>query len=207
LTAQRALQEVTTRVVALRTPALVGVDGPDGAGKTTFADALAATVTDAGREVVRASVDDFHHPRAHRHADGRTPETVWMRHFDNEALLRELLDPWRAGAGAEYRRRWHDLATDRPVREPQETVPQDAILIVDGLFLQRDELRGAWDLAVYLDVPDDLGIARVIARDGPLDDPERYVGAQRIYREQCVPRDRAALVIDNTDPQRPVIVG
>ena len=151
MTPQQVLQEVATCVVALGTPALVGVDGPDGAGKTTFADALETSLRNAGSQVVRASVDDFHHPRTHRHAAGRTPETVWLRHFDHEALLRELLHPWRAGAGAEYRRRWHDLAT-------------------------------------------------------PIGDPARYVGAQQLYREQCVPRDHADVIIDNTNPREPTML-
>jgi len=193
------------RLVALESPSLVGVDGPDGSGKTTFADALATTVANMGGVVVRASVDDFHHPREHRRGDGRTPETVWFRHFDNEALLRELLVPWRAGPGSAYRRRWHDLATDGPLRGPPEVVPDGAVLLVDGLFLQRDELRHAWDLAVYLDVPDDVAIGRVVARDGPLDQ-SRCVGAQQLYRTLCAPRDRADIVIDNTDPLAPVIV-
>ena len=64
-------------------PVLVVVDGPDGAGKTTFADALAAAAPQ--QVVVRASLDDFHHPRAYRHAEGRTGETVWSRGFDHDA--------------------------------------------------------------------------------------------------------------------------
>jgi len=200
------LLDLARRIVALDPPALVGVDGPDGAGKTTFADALGAAVTDEGGDVVRASLDDFHHPRAHRHADGRTPETVWSRHFDHEALLRELLDPWRAGPGADYTRRWHDVATDQPVRGLREIVPDGAVLLVDGLFLHRDELRRAWDLTLYLDVPDDVAIGRVAARDGQLDDPARYVGAQQLYRELCSPRARADVVRDNADPQAPVIM-
>ena len=45
---------------------LVAVDGVDGAGKTTFCDELASVLRAQGRAVVRASVDDFHHPRAIR---------------------------------------------------------------------------------------------------------------------------------------------
>jgi imidazolonepropionase len=83
--AEQVLEEVALRLLALETPALVGVDGPDGAGKTTFADDLAAMAATVGCSVVRASVDDFHHPRGFRHAEGRTPWTVWTRHFDHQA--------------------------------------------------------------------------------------------------------------------------
>ena len=40
----------------------VAIDGVDGAGKTTLADALAPVVAAQGRPTIRASVDDFHHP-------------------------------------------------------------------------------------------------------------------------------------------------
>ena len=74
---------------------LVAVDGADGAGKTVLADDLAPLVPGS----VRASLDDFHHPRAFRHAQGRTGATVWERTFDLAAVRRELLDPWRRGSG------------------------------------------------------------------------------------------------------------
>jgi len=96
-----AVDHVTDRVPSLDRPVLVAVDGADGAGKTTFANAVGERLT--GRPVVRATVDDFHHPRAHRHALGRTAATVWERSFDLPALRRELLDPWRRGSGSTYR--------------------------------------------------------------------------------------------------------
>jgi hypothetical protein len=34
----------------------------------------------------------------------------------------------------------------------------------------------------------------------------RYVGAQLIYGQECRPRERASIVIDNTDPMTPRIV-
>ena len=189
-------------------PLLVAVDGVDGAGKTWFADELAGVLADRGRPVVRASVDDFHHPRAHRHALGRTSEAVWSRHFDYPTLRRELLDPWQRGAGTSYRRAWHDVATDRLLDMPAERVPEGGVLVVDGVFAQRPELDGTWDLVVFLEVPFEVSVARMAARDGSVDDVEdpdqrRYIEAQRTYLRDCDPRQRADVVVDNTDLAHP----
>lgn len=161
---------------------------------------------------MRASLDDFHHPRPHRHALGRTPETVWARSYDLAAVRRELLDPWRCGAGTPYRRRWHDLDRDRHVDDPPEPVPARGVLVVDGLFLQRPELVRAWDLVVYVHADDDVRVARMAARDGGPDDPDhpdqrRYLEAQRAYRAGHSPLERADVVVDNTDPSRPFLLG
>jgi uridine kinase len=182
---------------------LVVVDGADGAGKTMLADDLALLLPGS----VRASLDDFHHPRAYRHARGRTGVTVWERSLDLEAIRRELLDPWRRGAGTPYRRRWHDLGTDRMFDEPADAVPERGVLVVDGVFAQRPELADSWDLVVWVRADDAVRVARMAQRDGVSTDPQhadqrRYLDAQEIYRERCRPEDRADLVVDNTDPER-----
>lgn len=83
---------------------LVGVDGVDGAGKTTFADRLAPLLD---RPVVRASEDDFLNPAAIRHARGReSPEGFFGDSYDLAALGRLLLDPF--AAGGPFRRRTYD---------------------------------------------------------------------------------------------------
>ena len=46
---------------------IVAIDDRDGAGKTTFADAIAPRV---GRATVRASADDFLNPRERRYTEG-----------------------------------------------------------------------------------------------------------------------------------------
>jgi uridine kinase len=195
---------MATRIPLLGRPVLVAVDGPDGAGKTLLADDLATHVPGS----VRASLDDFHHPRAHRHAAGRTGRTVWERTYDLAAIRRELLDPWRRGPGSSYRRRWHDLVSDSAVDDPPRHVPERGVLLVDGVFAQRPELADAWDLVVYVDAPDEVRVSRMAARDGVCSDPDhpdqrRYLEAQRIYQEACRPRESADLVVDNTDPDRP----
>jgi len=85
------------------------------------------------------------------------------------------------------------------------------VLVLDGLFLHRDELADLWDLSIWLDVPFELSVARMAARDGSHPDPDhpssaRYVGAQRIYLASCDPAGRADVVIDNSDPDRPILI-
>jgi uridine kinase len=206
------LARVADALPDLDRPLLVAVDGADGAGKTWFADELAALLADRDRAVVRASIDDFHHPRAHRHALGRTGETVWARSFDYRALRRELLDPWCAGPGATYRCRHHDLAADTHLDDARAGVPECGVLVVDGVFAQREELRGCWDLVVWLEVTDEERVRRMAARDGTPgdldhDDQRRYLDAQRIYREAADPVSSADLVVDNTDLHAPSVIG
>jgi uridine kinase len=54
-------------LLAQRDRIVVGIDGPDAAGKSTFADSLSDRL---GTSTVRASIDGFHHPRAVRRRRG-----------------------------------------------------------------------------------------------------------------------------------------
>ena len=113
-------------VVALRRPALIAVDGVDGAGKTTFAARLAAAVEDAGRPTVVVHEDDFLAPRATRYRLGKdSPEGFFADSYDLAALARDVLDPLAAGSDRDIRRRAFDHRTDSPVDVPAETVPDD----------------------------------------------------------------------------------
>jgi uridine kinase len=183
----------------------VGIDGPDASGKTFFADRLAATLRSRGTEVVRVSVDDFHHPREVRYRLGRdSAEGFWLHAFDYARLRADVLDPLAPGGSRRVRTRAHDLATDAVVDPEPVTVPAHAVLIVDGLFLHRDELRTAWDLTVFLDVPVTETARRMARRDGIEGAGlRRYVEAQRIYVAACRPHDRATILIDNTDHDAP----
>jgi uridine kinase len=193
--------------IAERIPdgARVAIDGVDGVGKTTFADALAAVMD---RETIRVSLDDFHHVRAIRFQRGGTAEGFWLDAFDFERFRREVLEPLGPGGSRRYRSRGHDLKTDQVLDPPWEIAPPGAVLIVDGLFLHRDELYQHWDFSVFLDAPFALTVAQMADRDGTFPDPahpsnQRYVGAQLLYFAACAPRDRATVVIDNSDYDAP----
>lgn len=207
----RHVADLVPSPVVLGRPVRVAVDGVDGAGKTTLADDLAAVLRGRGASVVRASVDGFHHPRAVRHRRGRTsPEGFFHDSYDLDAFRTVLLDPLAADHAGPRRVRTavHDLSTDADPGLPWLDVDEDAVLVVDGIFLQRDELVGAWDLAVWVDAPLEVTFARMAVRDGCPPDPAdptnaRYVEGQRLYLCACDPVARADVVVDNADPGAP----
>ncbi len=181
----------------------VGVDGRDGAGKTVFADELAAVLRERGRPVVRASVDGFHRPRVSRYARGRTAESYWRDAFDYQRFVAELLEPF--GAGAPVRTAVHEVRTDAALEPPPVRAPAGAVLVVDGVFLHRDGLAAYWDFSVYLQVDLAVSLARLAARDGTPDPDPRYVRAQLIYAGGD-PAGRADVIVDNTDLAAPRVI-
>ncbi len=191
----------------------VAVDGVDGAGKTTLADELAEVLAPSGRQVIRVSADDFLNPRAVRYRLGRTsPEGFFLDTYDYKALHRCVLKPLAPGGSRRFRRRAFDLHADEPFDAADEAAPCDAILILDGLFLHRDELCAIWDYSVFLDVEFAVSVGRCAAR-GPswasvdVDAPSnrRYVLGQKLYLSRCAPQRRATCIIDNNVLAAPAI--
>ena len=192
----------------------VAVDGVDGAGKTTLADALAPLVAAQGRPVIRASVDDFHNPRNLRYARGRySPDGFYLDSYDYDSFRRLLLGPLSSDGSGHYVAKQFDLDNDQPFDlDPQQAEPA-AALIVDGIFLHRPELRSCWDLSIFLKVDFDISLPRGAARGQSFDaiDPaspphQRYVGGQRRYLAECTPEQRADIVINYNDLQAPTIL-
>ena len=200
------LEQVAAAVLALPANGVtrVAVDGVDGAGKTTFADELAGRLASVGRPLIRAGVDGFHHPRAVRYRRGRTsPEGFYRDSYDYAALKRVLLDPLSPGGDRRFRRAVFDVTADAPVDAPEERASPGSILLFDGIFLHRPELRGGWDLSIFLRVEWDRNHR---LRRQPEQHPERYREGQQLYFRECRPWECASIVIDNDDLAAPFIV-
>ena len=206
------LAQLADLIVGVRRPhpTRVALDGVDAAGKTTLADELAPLVEARGRASVRASLDGFHRPRAERHRRGRDSADGYYRDaFDLAALRRELLEPLGPGGSRRYRTATFDLAADVPLETAQRLAPDDAVLLVDGVFLQRPELDEHWDLRVFVHVELGEALRRGVERDGTATRElyeRRYLAAQRRYLAAVSPRERADAVVVNDDPASPRLV-
>lgn len=193
----------------------VAIDGPDAAGKSTLADELADHLA-LTRPVIRLSADRFHHPASMRRRRGSlSPEGYYHDSFDNGMIAGAVLRPLGPGADGRYLPGIFDYRTDRPVRAVPRTAPPGAVLLFDGVFLLRPELRTGWDVSIYLHVDEDVTVDRALVRDVALFESvdvieeryrRRYLPGQRLYREEAHPAQRADIVMDMTDPLAPVIV-
>ncbi len=210
-TLQRELRDEVRRSNR-RGRVLLAVDGRDGAGKSTFAASFARVLAEDGSAVFHASIDDFHRPRDERYVLGRTsPEGFYRDSFDYPTFRRALIEPFREGArmpDTGFQLAAFDVERDAPVESRWATAPEDAVLVVDGIFLNRPELRGIWHWSVWLDVPADVTFARMAERDGT--DPDflaesnrRYRLGMDLYLRDQDPRAAASAIVDNTDPSAP----
>jgi uridine kinase len=204
--------EVIEHVVSLierhrdRACVSVAVDGIDAAGKTTFADAIGEALRAYSVPVVRASIDGFHRPAAERHrrASDDPGLSYYEDSFDYRALREELLRPFTDRRPV--RTAVFDYTCDRPIVAEPVLVGEGTVLVFDGVFLQRPELSGWWDLSVFLRVDLDVALGRAVGRDVALfgDDVERryrrrYQPGQAIYLELVDPERLADIVIDMND--------
>jgi uridine kinase len=204
------VDEIARRVLAAATdhPLRVAIDGRSAAGKTTLAEALAGELRGrTARPVIRAELDYFMRMVEDRNAyPYDSPESYYLDAWDYPAIRARLLIP--LGPGGDRRYRANPLGT-------AETAPDDAILLADGVFLQRPELDEHWDLRIYLDVGRDESLRRSVDRDrhwmGSAAEAERryrtkYLPGEERYVAEVRPRDRAQIVVDTMDPARPRII-
>jgi uridine kinase len=203
-------------------PVRVAVDGRSAAGKSTLGDQLAVTIERRGRSAIRGSIDDFYCPWVHKLSRGRlSAEAFYSRAYDYPALRSLLLEPLGPNGSRRYRTRWHDGWNEGQIDEPERIAPEDAVLIVDGVFLLRPELNEFWDVRVFVDISAEQSLERGVERDLTLEEPamraarreqrlqvyrERYLPAEEMYLNEVNPMALADIVVDNRDLNAPRLI-
>lgn len=214
----RIVETVAARVMALRIghPLRVCVDGHSAAGKTTFTHELADALGERGRKCLRIEADDFHPERYLSHpARTGPPEQYLDQGYAWNVLLREVLEPAGSGGSRRCRRKYWDSYNDRFFDQDWVEITDDAVLLVDGGFPLVAPLREHWDFVVWLDSDWDTLVERATARDMAWSNDEAGVRAayeqkwlprHQHYVDVCRPLTLADVVIDNRDPQYPVLL-
>jgi uridine kinase len=170
--------EILARPPRLGPVRLVAVDGPSGAGKTTFADRLARALPGPTAIV---HTDDL--------LDGWADQlTFWRR------LEQTVLDPLARGEPG--RHPVYDWGLGRFATE--RGIPVPAVLVVEGGTSARPEAYPRVSFSVFVDADRDVRWRRVLARDGPeIAVPlQRWMAAEEEHFVANGTRERADRVVD-----------
>lgn len=155
---------------------LVCVDGPAGSGKTTLAAALAPLL---GAQIIH--MDDLY-------------EGWSGLEQGPERLLEWVLAPLAAGTPGRYRR--YDWGLGRYVE--RHTVPLADFLVVEGVGAASLLTEPFAPFVVWVEAPEDVRLARGIARDGAALEGElrRWMVAEAEHHRAHGTRERADVVLD-----------
>ncbi|MBI5393529.1 hypothetical protein HZA96_06695 [Candidatus Woesearchaeota archaeon] len=201
--------------IKLNHPIKVGIDGIAGSGKTCFANELADVIQDSGREVIIATIDDFHNPKEIRHKKGRySAEGYYYDAFNYHAVIKYLLAQLEPNGSLQYKRAIINFPDETALDLPYKIAESNAIAIIEGVFLFRPELRKYWNLKIFIESDSNIALQRALQRDDYLGDKtkikriyqERYNQAQQIYFNSVHPKELADIIIDNNDFENPVVV-
>ncbi len=115
------------------------------------------------------------------------------------------------GGNLQYRLAAFDYRTDTVVDAAIERAELGSILLIDGIFLHRPEIRAYWNYSIFLEVGFEISVPRGNQRFGGSPDPKaesnrRYVEGQKLYLSECEPKKYASIVINNDDLSSPYIV-
>ena len=172
---------------------VVGINGIDCSGKTTFAKSVSKYFT--------------HHKIENDHLD--------IDNFNNPAIESETYKAFVSGSwGEEDLNKYYELIINysdaiRAVSESQKKYP---LVILEGIFIYKPQLVNLFDLKIYLDIDISLGRKRFTKRRSLKQDKRPFEIYDEIwmlshirYESEVHPKQIGALVIDYNDESKPVL--
>jgi hypothetical protein len=163
----------------------------DGVGTAELSDAVSGALLARGRVPLQVRAGGFWRPAGerfeHGHEDWQAFRDSWL---DTGALRREVLD----ARGSWLPALW-DAERDRSARLPVQLVPERAVIVVDGLFLQGLGLPAELTVHVALS-------PGALRRRGV---PVWQLPAFTTYDDDIRPGDLCDVLVRAEDPHRPAV--
>ena len=172
---------------------VVGINGIDCSGKTTFAKSVSKYFT--------------HHKIENDHLD--------IDNFNNPAIESETYKAFVSGSwGEEDLNKYYELIINYSdaIRAVSESKKKYPLVILEGIFIYKPQLVNLFDLKIYLDIDISLGRKRFKKRRSLKQDKRPFEIYDEIwmlshirYESEVHPKQIGALVIDYNDESKPVL--
>jgi uridine kinase len=175
---------------------ILGIDGLGRAGKTAITGKLSEELTRKNIPFHVFHIDDHIVERAKRYDTG---QEEWYEYYylqwDAESLVHDFFDKLRLSE--QLTLSFYEKETDTHTIKAI-TLPPKCLVIIEGVFLQREEWRGLFDYVVYMDSPQ---TKRFLREDEQTQKnirklQERYWKAEDYYVQKEKPHERANVVLD-----------
>ncbi|MGD6801759.1 kinase [Rossellomorea vietnamensis] len=190
---QHLLQVVKEKKQAKRY--ILAIDGLSRAGKTTLTERFCQKLKDEDISHTTFHIDDHIVEKKKRYNTGRDEWfeyyfLQWDLHGIRNNFFEKLL------LSKNFSLLFYDGLSDTH-KEQMIDLPEECIIIVEGVFLQRQEWRGYLDFVVFLDCPKEIRFKR--ENEQTQRDLEkfrnRYWKAEDFYLKAVSPKQKADLVL------------
>ncbi len=208
-----AVYETVSDCLVRKGRRIIGINGVDASGKTTFTAELARYVESIGYTCQIISIDDFHNPLVQRRQGKTEIDAYYNNAFNYERLIDEVLHPLKKTGQVHRDIMCLDLDTDTYTAHRRIDIDADTVVLVEGVLLLRPPLLAYLDGTVFLDVKFEEVLERARVRDVPKYGEaflskyiDKYIPVQKRYVEAFKPDERCDILIDNNDYCTPHII-
>jgi uridine kinase len=191
---------------------IIGISGIDTSGKTLFAESFQEFLVSQNLRTQLIKLDDFHNPKKIRYLGNDEVENYYLRGFNLDTILRELLEPARRYPDYRVRLKLLDLLTDKYETEKEYSFNNDTVVIFEGVFLFRNEFSPYIDYKIFLEISFEESKRRANERDVPVFGSQilskydtKYLPAQQKYLDDFPLKNTTDIIIDNIDWNNPKI--
>ena len=165
----------------------VAIDGHSAAGKSTLASYIQASF----QAVTIIPTDGFYRVMPQHERELLSAADGYRKYYDWERLRDQVLQPLSEGKDVLYRKyNWSRNELGDVVQARNA-----GIILVDGCYSARPELRGYFDQVILVKAPHDRRMATQRARGDAWEWVERWDAAERLYLEMHDPANAGAIVI------------
>lgn len=194
---------------------IIGIEGRDCSGKTTFSKKLRDFLSTHDLETSIVSIDDFCNKREIRYSgDLKNYEQFYYNNFDYMKFKNRILEESKKNGSLFFSDLVLNTKSNKFDKKLCINISNKGILLIEGIFIYKNEFKEFYDLSIRFEIDEKEQLKRAERRDLHTDSSKavldkylnRYIPGHKLYESINNPFEFADIVIDNTSYEEPFIL-